>query len=487
MTSVSPAHQSLERHEPTPSSSPSLIVTGRSVSAAEHRTILTEIQSKIGPDQNDIYVREMDSESFGRPCRCTTSTGPNLSRVEGHRSLHMPTMELHLPRFLRIPPAQGSQDVARNFRQLRSLNGPFPLLQQLAISPAFDVDFPALLRRAPALREIRLVGERYMSYVTLPSSGFQEIMQPMLSGNSSLMREIHFLDGISRANRSLPPLEKNFPRLTNFMCHIKCIGVEDAMRRERRIYSYPHFHSLSLRGYHSILVLHLLTLPNLRHLGLCSDLDMAVVTSFISRSCCTLQHLHFGAENFEENYFDDEDLHARIEIDACLSTFQSLKTLEFSSCTNLDPWSRCLADPNLFPHLKDIIISAPKSDLDYKALIRMLRRRRRTTDTAKLKSFHLTVRDASEDKFKLEDLFESDESDELEAECSWRPEEPASSELRRLIADGLNFVIRLHNGMLVSSSSLIDQRHNSDLRVQKFYALTIEQIGVFTMFLSTPH
>ncbi|KAJ7089931.1 hypothetical protein C8R44DRAFT_818310 [Mycena epipterygia] len=558
MTSVSPAsekdHQSLEQHEPAPSSSPSLIVGGRSVSAAEHRAILTEIQSKIGADQNEICVRENGQrelrESLPAVCivlalpddltaRIFVECLPSHGRV--HPSPHTApllltqicrewrviahsTCQLWSSIFLdflgshprkavklllawvsrakgyplsfglnsnnasdKLPPAllsiisPLSAQLKRlelhltiaQFRQLRPLDGSFPLLQKLVISPSSDLDLPALLQSAPALREIRLVGQRYMSHVTLPSSGFLEMMQSLTRGNSFLTREIHFLDGL---DRSLPPLEKieiddqisiptflnilkNFPRLTTFTCHIKGIGVENAIRRERRIYSYPHLRSLSLTGYRSILVLHLLNLPNLRHLELCSDLDMAVVTSFISRSGCTLQHIHFGAEDFEENCFDDEDLHARIDIDACLSTFPSLETLEINSCTNLDPWSLCLAEPALLPHLKNIIISAPKPDLDYKALIRMLRRRRRATDTAKLQSFHLAVRPASAD---MEEFFDSDESDEPEAECSWRPEEPASSELRRLIADGLNFVIRLHGGVTLDLPSWPDDAPAKD-------------------------
>ncbi|KAJ7089115.1 hypothetical protein C8R44DRAFT_892491 [Mycena epipterygia] len=363
MTPVSSAyekdHQSLDQLGTTPTSSPSLLVAGRSVSAAEHRAIVAEIQSKIVTDKNDIdvlqneqqglqeilavvcmvlalpddiaariFVQCLPSESRVHPsphtaplllaqicrqwrvialatCELWSSVfldfpertlgskatkvlraGPRrllakwVSRAKGHPlsfGLNANYTSDKLPSTLLAIISPLSAQIKRlelhlttpQFRELRPLNASFPLLREFATSPSLEVNLPALLKSAPALRDIRLIG-RQRHHSQVPASGILELLQSISSASGK--RELHFLDTKSLTDRSLlPPLEsiqiddeisiptflailQNFPRLTSFTCHISWFSLEEGMRQAQKIvYAYPNLRSLNLTRYRSIL------------------------------------------------------------------------------------------------------------------------------------------------------------------------------------------------------------------------------------------
>ncbi|KAJ6512365.1 hypothetical protein DFH09DRAFT_1099958 [Mycena vulgaris] len=133
-----------------------------------------------------------------------------------------------------------------------------------------------------------------------------------------------------------------FPLLTNLNCAMYLFQSAMTPRTPK---VYPQLQSLSLRSYRSVAALGLFTLPNLRRLELHADLDLDILTSFLSRSRCLLDRLIIGGE----------DLRQQAQIIECLNHFPSVETLQIKHSLRL---IQCLRNPSLLPGLQDPTIAA---------------------------------------------------------------------------------------------------------------------------------
>jgi hypothetical protein len=178
---------------------------------------------------------------------------------------------------------------------------------------------------------------------------------------------------------------------------------------------------LTLRG--DLSVFNSVRFPSLCRLGL-HDIfyrgepdSLEIVMSFISRSSCVISHLVLGLYVCNEEEFAD-----------WLEAFPSLKALEIQTDLDLDYLIPCLSAASVSPELRDLKIRSLESNVDYNVLIEMLQQRRHPMNAVKLQSFHLDLCD-----FREED----------EPPHSWPPPNLAASELKRMMVDGLRFVLIL--------------------------------------------
>ncbi|KAJ6563296.1 hypothetical protein DFH09DRAFT_1477073 [Mycena vulgaris] len=356
--------------------------------------------------------------SFGLNCTPDDKLPTALLSIIPPLSAQVNRLELHLTR--------------AQFRQLRPLDAEFPLLTHLTTSPSSHLDLADLLRKTPALREVRLLEAPGIFSL----AGLLEMCEDILgqahnemkflptpsTGRLPQLRSIEIRSDISMT--TFLSLLAHFPLLTNLKCSIKCLTISVHPQ-----VVYPHLQSLSLSSYQSVFALTLLTLPHLRRLELEADLDLRVLTSFLSRSRCVLDRVVIGGE----------DLKKEAQILKCLTVFSSVESLKIRHCLHVDRLTRCLRNLSLLPRLRDLTISAQNESVDYELLTEMLQHRMHSIEGAKLQSFRLNLARHSES-----DEFDSEEEDS-QTEYLWRLSGKAAAGLQRLIENGLDFEMKLRS------------------------------------------
>jgi hypothetical protein len=192
--------------------------------------------------------------------------------------------------------------------------------------------------------------------------------------------------------------------------------VDDGIAYTAKPRSFQQLLSLRLGGTDGANVLDYITLPNLRSLDLPDYIDWDVVLAFLSHSRCPLDDLSIDIQH----YGDDGD-----ELPRILPAISSVSTLKMVC------WPRavtvlleCLSSSSLVPWLEHLTVESVGS-VDYEVLVEMLRRRRNPDHGVGLRSLRLRVTDR-------EDLLEV---------TKWPLGILVSSELSRLIADGLDLLL----------------------------------------------
>ncbi|KAJ7778607.1 hypothetical protein DFH07DRAFT_795311 [Mycena maculata] len=293
----------------------------------------------------------------------------------------------------------------QQFNRFRLFHTPFPRLQHLATTHSTDKDLRELLKEAPALRELRLLGKEFTLNFSLPALTRLEIRE-------EISKEI-FLDLLAK-----------FPVLEHLHFSLEEFGAETISEASIPTL-FPHLTSLTLASSSSCFALRLVTLPNLLKLEIPPFAEPTVVLPFLSRSSCTIQHLvlSLGTCFMEED--DDEPLEEAL---TWLNTFPFVVTLEITSWPALDSLAMYL-DSKSLPRLRYLTVSSSigrnTPDVDYDTLIEMLRHRRNPAQAVKLQKFHLKL-----------DLLGRPPDDHA---YEWCPGYLASAALEDLIADGLDF------------------------------------------------
>ncbi|KAJ7226215.1 hypothetical protein C8J57DRAFT_1586069 [Mycena rebaudengoi] len=276
--------------------------------------------------------------------------------------------------------------------QLPSLNASFPLLRHFTSKHTTQAQIEGVLQGAPTLRELRLLGMSTTPNFPLPSLARLDI-----NPNVPIAEFFVILD--------------RFPRLEHLGC-----WVDDAIAYTAKPRSFQQPLSLRLGGTDGATVLNYITLPNLRSLDLPDYIDWDIVLAFLSRSRCPLDYLSIDIQH----YGDDED-----ELPRILPAISSVSTLKMVC------WPRdvtvlleCLSSSSLVPPLEHLTVESVGS-VDYEVLVEMLRRRRNPEHGIKLRSLRLSITGR-------EDLSEV---------TKWPLGNLVSSELNRLIADGLDLLL----------------------------------------------
>ncbi|KAJ7803636.1 hypothetical protein B0H14DRAFT_1634933 [Mycena olivaceomarginata] len=297
------------------------------------------------------------------------------------------------------------------FPKVRPLHTSFPLLQHLATTNSSDDAAWDFLEYSPPLRELRLLDVRYHD-VSIPpslSSLTQLEISPEIS-SEMLLKMLNSLSMLSTLKFCLREWEG--PSITE--------PATPAV--------YPQLSSLSLGSGASTSALRLVTLPNLHFLKLASFSDRDDVQKFLSRSACVIDHLVISFEGYEVDVEEDADA-----VFEWLETFPTVHVLEIPECPDVTALLDSLDSPGVLPRLADIRISStvrPATiDNNYDdALIKLLHSRRDSTQSPGLRRFHITFT-----VFRLERQV-------------WAPGYLAESALITLIADGLDFVVKLECG-----------------------------------------
>ncbi|KAJ7254928.1 hypothetical protein C8J57DRAFT_1657151 [Mycena rebaudengoi] len=309
------------------------------------------------------------------------------------------------------------------FRQLRTFETRFPLLQHLAISNASEEEIGDFIKDTPTLRELRLTDFTMTTSLNFPL--------PLLS-RLEISAEISITTFLDVLN--------NFPVLSYFKYSLRepnTVGVDGSMAPV-----FPHLSSLA----GETAALCFVTLPGLRELRLPSFSEPDHVQQCIVRSSCTVDRvtLTFGDELEDE----DDD---RKELLIWLKAFPSLSVLHIRQCTDVDVLIECLDSKSLAPRLSEITINSSirPSNIDNNyddALIALLRRRTNPRRPFKLHKFHM--------RFSLIHGGDADYESRV-----WTPGDLAESALDDMIADGLDFLLRIesnHAGTLTWPSGYID-------------------------------
>jgi hypothetical protein len=192
--------------------------------------------------------------------------------------------------------------------------------------------------------------------------------------------------------------------------------VDEAIAYTAKPRSFQQLLSLRLEGTGGVTVLNYITLPNLRSLELPDYIDWDGVLAFLSRSRCPLDYLSIHIQH----YGDEGD-----ELPRILPAISSVSTLKMIC------WPRavtvlleCLSSSSLMPRLEHLMVESVGS-VDYEVLVEMLRRRRNPEHGVILRSLRLRVTDRVD----------------LPEETKWPLGNLVSSELSRLIADGVNLLL----------------------------------------------
>ncbi|KAJ6505012.1 hypothetical protein C8R45DRAFT_543796 [Mycena sanguinolenta] len=335
-----------------------------------------------------------------------------ISRAKGHplslgldpnrRQIPSELLEFISSRCGQIRRLEICLDLAQ-FHQLCPPQTPLPLLQHFAIRRFLDEDPQAFLESAPSLCELRLIDAPKITF-RLPSLTNLEI-----SNNISLEIFLHIL--------------RHTPHLAEFGC-----AAETAIPSTHDPHVPETFASLSRLALRwSELFLNFVIFPSLCRLELHDnwyheELDcLEVVMSFVSRSACVISHLVLGLEGCDEEEFAD-----------WLEAFPSVKSLDIQNGPDLDRLIPCLSAASVLPELRELDISSLQPNVDYNVLIEMLQQRRDPMNAVKLQSFRLN-------------LFDFQEEDE--PSYPWPPPDLAAWELKRMMANGLRFVLNLSFGI----------------------------------------
>ncbi|KAJ6512381.1 hypothetical protein DFH09DRAFT_1333360 [Mycena vulgaris] len=229
------------------------------------------------------------------------------------------------------------------FLHLRPLHVDFPILTHLATSPSLHLDLVDLMHRTPSLRVICLLYHRGTTLVQL-IEGCEDIQNP------NPRRQMQLIS--TPSSSSLP--------------HLNTIEIDDVSHGAANTEGIS---AASIpQSSHSFAALSLLTLPNLRRLELHADLDLDVLTSFLSRGC-VLDRLIGGGK----------DLRQQAQIIECLNHFPCVKTLQIKHSLRVDGLIRCLRNPSLLPGIQNLTIAAQNAVVGYKLLIKMLQCRLNST------------------------------------------------------------------------------------------------------------
>jgi len=155
------------------------------------------------------------------------------------------------------------------------------------------------------------------------------------------------------------------------------------------VFSYPQLNSFSLGRYRSMLVLHLITRPNLIWNFMAILTWPSFLRFFHAPAFTLLLHLaipHHGRRGLR-------GVRSRADRDdSVLTPFPNPLKRSKQRAAQLLITGLVLSpsvELDILPELKDIRISAPKANLDYELLIQTLHRRRTGTGAAKLQLFHL--------------------------------------------------------------------------------------------------
>ncbi|KAF7341319.1 F-box domain-containing protein [Mycena venus] len=297
------------------------------------------------------------------------------------------------------------------FQKSRPLRASFPLLQHFSTSHSSEKDVHALLNHGPPLRVLRLIGNEsdrdFSVNFSLPVLTSLEIAAE-ISAETFL--------GVLRG----------FPALSDF--HFCLLESDSSKITEPSIpTTFPLISSLTLGSGQSCAALCLVTFPNLHFLKLPDFCALDEVQKLLSRSACTIDHLVISFQGCDE-YSDDET----DETAEWLRLFPAVSILEVTECLNVSALIDSLNLPSLVPRLRDVTICssyvAPANiDNDYdEYLVEMLHRRRDLERSQRLRRFHL--------KFSTVAAGKDD---------AWFPGYLAKSALEKLIADGLDFALRL--------------------------------------------
>ncbi|KAJ6779268.1 hypothetical protein DFH09DRAFT_118384 [Mycena vulgaris] len=316
----------------------------------------------------------------------STTISPVLVSLVSRFSGQIQTLDLHP-----FPPL---------FRFLCSGNNPFPLLQHLATSRSSHEDMQDLLKDTPSLRELRLRGDNFSLNFFLP-----------------LLTHLEITEDISK--ETFLEILQRFPLLSHFD-----FALEDDLITDSSIpTTFPRLSSLTLASPTSSFALHLVTFPNLRKLELPSLSAADAVLLFLSRSSCTIDHLVISFKDCGVLYPED--------VPKWLQSFPSVVVLEMTACPELDAVIAHLNTASL-PRLTDLTLSVtidPETpDIDYETIIEMMSRRRNPTRAVQLRKFQLDLNLC---------LFDREPGDVH----PWYPGYLAAPALRRLIAEGFDFVV----------------------------------------------
>ncbi|KAJ7445096.1 hypothetical protein FB451DRAFT_1568225 [Mycena latifolia] len=293
--------------------------------------------------------------------------------------------------------------VPEQFSRLRPLHTSFPILQHLATSHSSYEELQELLKDAPSLRELRLLGRQFSVNFSLP-----------------LLTHLEITEEVSK--ETFLYILTNFPVLSHL-----AFSLNEFESRSITGTSIPttfrHLSSLVVSSSPSSSALHLLTLPNLRKLDLPPFYEPEDLDPFLTRSSCSIDHLVMAFDGFD----DDE----AEEVVKALKVFPSVVVLELRS-SDVNALMRDLHSPSLLPRLREIIVSSHigpnAAEIDYEDIIEMLDRRRDSPRAVELRKFHLNM-----------SLYAGNLPDDFE--YVWCPGSLASSELERFIADGLDFIV----------------------------------------------
>lgn len=303
------------------------------------------------------------------------------------------------------------------FQQLIPLDNPLPRLQSFSAS-LHDMDLAAILKNAPLLTELswsRISEDRQPDFRRVASNLLTKLdlscERPFFSAAEVI--------GILR----------NFPSLLDLTCAVDRHDVDYPapltflnlralrLRRELRFAHVPLIRTLEL-----------LTLPHLCLLECDSSLNPDVVHPFLSRSSCLIREVKCELTG-----------HRTVAVWRQLGSFPSLDTLDLSLEV---PFSRLLhaidtrsdeddPSPLILPMLRHITITyhgsaARRSPIIYSDIVDIVNRRRAHQETVELKSVHLVI----------------DEGVDWEL----YPGDSVAADLRRLLARGLDFTIRVGEG-----------------------------------------
>ncbi|KAJ7837131.1 hypothetical protein B0H13DRAFT_2677958 [Mycena leptocephala] len=274
-----------------------------------------------------------------------------------------------------------------------------PLLQYFTTRLPVDEDLRAFLESAPSLRELSFLGPAPKITFRLPSLMRLKIRGRIVGDVPPHPQRLTASRGAGMCPRESNPLDPRCPYPRNL--HIPVLLDPPG---DLSVLNSVRFPSLCRLGLHDIF-----------YRGEPDSLE--IVMSFISRSSCVISHLVLGLYVCNEEEFAD-----------WLEAFPSLKALEIQTDLDLDYLIPCLSAASVSPELRDLKIRSLESNVDYNVLIEMLQQRRHPMNAVKLQSFHLDLCD-----FREED----------EPPHSWPPPNLAASELKRMMVDGLRFVLIL--------------------------------------------
>jgi hypothetical protein len=354
---------------------------------------------------SQLYIRRPDGTASSALVRTW------ISRAKGH------PLSLGLDPYLKQVPSELLEFISSYCGQIRRLDiclslearaefhhlcpphTQLPLLQHFAARLPLNEDLRAFLESTPSLRELRFEQAPKITF-RLPSLTRLEIQ-----GDISLEMFLHIL--------------RHSPHLTELEC-----DIEEAIPSAHASHVPETFTSLScLTLRWSDLVFNFVRFPSLRRLGLHDGWyreepdRLEVVTSFVSRSSCVISHLNLDLYKCDEEEFAD-----------WLEAFPSLEAFEIQTGWEVDRLIPCLSAASVLPKLRELKISSSQPNVDYNVFIEMLHQRRHPINAVILQSFNLHLFDVG---------------DENEPPYSWPPPYLAASELKRMMADGLRFVLIL--------------------------------------------